>query len=90
MLLMEIETALYRLLTLGLPLRKYYTMMLTILFRFLAQISMSVYLMLVGVTLYAPTFKDLTTAIVNRASRAQVVVGKIVLVRLSRWGGVFF
>ena len=82
MLLMEIETALYRLLTLGLPLRKYYTMMLTILFRYLAQISTSVYWMLVGVTPYATTLKDLSAANVNRASRAQLVMGKIVLVRL--------
>ena len=40
--------------------------------------------MLVGVTPYAPTLKDLSAANVKRASRAQVVMGKIVLVRLER------
>jgi len=43
---------------------------------------MSVYRMLVGVTPYAPTLKDLSAANVNRAFRAQVVMEKIVLVRL--------
>ena len=56
--------------------------MLTILFLYVAQISMSVYWMLVGVTPYATTQEDLSAANVKRASRAQVVMGKIVLVRL--------
>ena len=44
---------------------------------------MSVYWMLVGVTPYATTLKDLSAANVNRASRAQAVMGKSVLVRLE-------
>ena len=59
-------------------------MMLTVLFHYSAQTSMSVYWILVGVTPYATTQEDLSTANVKRASRAQVVMGKIVLVRLER------
>ena len=40
--------------------------------------------MLVGVTPYATTLEDLSAANVNRAFRAQVVMEKIVLVRLER------
>ncbi|KAK2557642.1 Adhesion G protein-coupled receptor E2 [Acropora cervicornis] len=47
------------------------------------EISMSVYWMLVGVTPYATTLKDLSAANVKRASRAQVVMEKIVLISMS-------